>query len=138
MISIICSTRFFKAMVDGYISGEDIINFLEIGREIENSRITEIKNLISAPKSSLDGNNAIKILSNKDTIEGDSKENIKAESTESVVEFITDLDIECKLIGEIKKVEASRILAESFNENKLHSTVNFKKARKENNKCKWY
>ena len=122
----------------GSIPEEDIINFLEIGREIEISRITEIKNLISAPKSSLDGNNAIKIVSNQDTIEADSKENIKAESTESVVEFITDLDIECKLIGEIKKVEASRILAESFNKNKLHSTVNFKKARKENNKCKWY
>ena len=82
-------------MVDGYISGEDIINFLEIGREIETSIITEIKNLISTPKSSLDGNHAIKIVSNKDTIEADSKENIKAESTESVLEFITDLDIEC-------------------------------------------
>ena len=53
----------------GSIPEEDIINFLEIGREIEISRITEIKNLISAPKSSLDGNNAIKIVSNKDTIE---------------------------------------------------------------------
>ena len=47
---------------------------------------------------------------------------------ESVVESITDLDIDYKLNGEDKKVEASRILAKSFNEN----------ARKENNKCKWY
>ena len=63
-------------------------------------------------------------------MEAYTKENIKAESTESVVESTTDLDMECKLNGEVKKVEASRILAESFNENKLHSTVNFKKARK--------
>ena len=130
MISIICSTRFFKAMVDGYIPGEDIINFLEIGREIENSRITEIKNLFLAPKSSLDCNNAIKIVSNKDTIEADTKENIKAENTENVVESITDLDIEYKLNGEVKKVEASRILAKSFNENELHSTGNFKSPEK--------
>ena len=87
-----------------------------MGREIESSRITEIKNLISAPKSSLDCINSIKIVSNKDNMEAYTKENIKAESTESVVESTTDLDMECKLNGEVKKVEASRILAESFNE----------------------
>ena len=86
-----------------YIPEENITNFLEIGKELEISGITEPKNLISALKSSLDCTNAIKIVSNKDNMEADTKGNIKAENTESVVESITDLDIDCTLNEGVKK-----------------------------------
>ena len=110
-----------------YIPEENITIFLEIGKELEISGITEIKNLSSALKSSLDCTNAIKILSNKDNMEADTKEKIKAENTESVVESITDLDIDCTLNEGVEKNKASRILAESINENELHSTMDLKK-----------
>ena len=56
-----------------YIPEENITIFLEIGKELEISGITEIKNLSSALKSSLNCTNAIKIVSNKDNMEADTK-----------------------------------------------------------------
>jgi len=112
-----------------YIPEEDIYNFLEIGKELEISGITEIKNLISAPKPSQHCNNPIKLVSNKENMEADATENIKAENTESVVKYITDLDNDYKLNEAVEKIEdnikieAPIILAKCTNENELHSKL---------------